>query len=104
VAAAQVIVATVVMLPLYLRLFHRAGLEVPLVLARLWLPVLIAAGVGASALALTFVLTSDIVAIFLAGCVALLALGSLVYRDRDELAQLRGAALAGAVAQERVSA
>jgi hypothetical protein len=34
--------------------------------------------------------------------VALLALGSLVYRDRDELAQLRGSALAGAVAQERV--
>jgi PST family polysaccharide transporter len=102
VAAAQVIVATVIMLPLYLRLFHRAGLEVSRVLVRLWLPVLIAAGVGASAMVLTFVLSSDIVAMFLAGCVALLALGSLVYRDRDELAQLRGSALAGAVAQERV--
>jgi PST family polysaccharide transporter len=102
VAAAQVVVATVVMLPLYLRLFHRAGLQVPRVLARLALPVLIAAGVGGSALALTFVLSSDIIAMLLAGAVALLALGSLVYRDRDELAQLRGSALAGAVAQEPV--
>jgi PST family polysaccharide transporter len=101
VAAAQVVIATTVMLPLYLRLFHRAGLEVPRVLARLFLPVLIAAGVGASALALTFLLSSDIIAMLLAGCVALLALGSLVYRDRAQLALLRGSALAGAVAQEQ---
>jgi O-antigen/teichoic acid export membrane protein len=99
VAAAQVLTATVVALPLYLVLFHRAGLQVGNVLARLWLPVLIAAGVGLSALGLASALPSDVAAIVLAGLVALLALASLVYRDRGELQQLRGSALAGAVAK-----
>jgi PST family polysaccharide transporter len=103
VAAAQVAVAGLVALPLYLVLFKRAGLVVPRVLARLVLPVLAAIAVGASALGLASVLPSDVVAILAGGAVALLALGSLVYRDRAELAQLRGAALAGAaVAQEPV--
>jgi O-antigen/teichoic acid export membrane protein len=97
VAGAQVLVASLVALPLYLVLFHRAGLEVANVLGRLWLPVLIAAGVGASALGLATALPSDVAAIVLAGLVALLALASLVYRDRDELAQLRGSALAAGV-------
>jgi len=104
VAAAQVLVAGVVMFPLYLRLFHRAGLEVPRVLARLALPVLAAAGVGASALALASALPSDVIALLAGGGVALLALGSLVYRDRAELAQLRGSALAGAAVQEQAPA
>jgi PST family polysaccharide transporter len=104
VAGAQVLVASLVALPLYLALFHRAGLEVGNVLGRLWLPVLIAAGVGASALGLATALPSDIAAIVLAGLVALLALASLVYRDRDELAQLRGSALAAGVPEPQAGA
>jgi PST family polysaccharide transporter len=96
VAAAQVLVATSVALPLYLWLFQRAGLPVRKVLARLWLPVLIAAGVFASAWALATNVPSDIAALVLGGVVTLLALASLVYRDRAELKQLRGSALAGA--------
>jgi O-antigen/teichoic acid export membrane protein len=96
VAAAQVLVATSVALPLYLWLFRRAGLPVHKVLARLWLPVLIAAGVFAAAWTLATAVPSDIAALVLGGIVTLLALASLVYRDRAELNQLRGSALAGA--------
>jgi O-antigen/teichoic acid export membrane protein len=95
-AAAQVVVAGCVALPLYLLLFHRAGVPARNLLGRLWLPVLIAGGVGLSALGLASALPSDIAAIVLAGVVALVALAGLVYRDRDELQRLRGSALANA--------
>jgi O-antigen/teichoic acid export membrane protein len=100
IAAAQVVVAAVVALPLYLVLFHRAGLPVGRVLARLVLPVAAAAAVGASALALATALPSDVIAILLGGVVTLLVLGSLVYRDRATLSQLRGSALAGTAAEQ----
>jgi PST family polysaccharide transporter len=95
-AAAQVVVAGGVALPLYLLLFHRAGVPVRNVLGRLWLPVLIAGGVGLSAVGLAQALPSDIAAIGLAGVIALVALVALVYRDRGELQRLRGSALASA--------
>ena len=100
-AAAQVVVAGVVALPLYLLLFRRAGVPVRTVLGRLWLPVLIAAGAGLSAMGLARALPSDIAAIVLAGLVGLAALAGLVYRDRGELQRLRGSALASAAEPAR---
>ena len=89
-AAAQVAVAAVVMLPLYAILFRRAGLHPGKLLARLWLPIVIAAAVGLSALAASSALPSDVAALALAGLVTLLALAGLVHRDRVELRRLRG--------------
>jgi O-antigen/teichoic acid export membrane protein len=88
-AAAQVVVSVGVAFPLYLVLFHRAGVPAAKVLARLGVPVLIAAAVGVAAMALADAVSSDIVAVFLAGVVALAALSGLVYRDRGEVNRLR---------------
>jgi O-antigen/teichoic acid export membrane protein len=103
-AAAQVAVAGCVALPLYLLLFRRVGVPATNLLGRLWLPVLIAGGVGLSALGMARALQSDMAAIVLAGLVALAALAGLVYRDRDELQRLRGSALASAAANQQVVA
>jgi PST family polysaccharide transporter len=89
-AAAQVGVAAVVMLPLYVLLFSRAGLHPLRLLGRVWLPGVIAASVGLAALGISEALPSDLVACLLAGIVALVALAGLVLRDRGELRRLRG--------------
>jgi len=99
-AAAQVIVSAVVVLPLYLTLFRRAGVPSAKLLGRLCLPVLCACGVGLSAFAIASALPSDLAAVVLAGLVALVALAGLLYRDRGQLSLLRGSALASAVAQQ----
>jgi PST family polysaccharide transporter len=103
-AAAQVAVSACVALPLYLVLFHRTGVSPWKLLGRTWLPALSAAFVGASALAIARALPSDIVAIMLAGAVGLVALAGLLYRDRGEIQQLRGASLARAAAGREVPA
>lgn len=103
-AAAQVVVAAVVMLPLYAFLFHRAGLHPLKLLGRLWLPVLIAGGVGLSALAVSRALPSDLAALALAGLVTLLALAALIHRDRAELRRLRGGTWGSPVASPGAAA
>jgi O-antigen/teichoic acid export membrane protein len=95
VAAAEVAVAACVALPLYLLLFRRAGVSAVKLLSRLCVPVLIAAGVGAAAFTLAGAVSSDIAAVVLAGIVALIALGGLIYRDRGQLQLLRVGVLAG---------
>lgn len=102
VAAAQVVVAACVALPLYLILVRRAGVPAGKLLARLWVPVLIAVGVGLSAFALADTLPSAIGAVLLAGVVAVIALAALIYRDRSQLRLLRGSALASAGASPEV--
>jgi PST family polysaccharide transporter len=97
-AAAQVTVAAGIMLPLYLVLFARAGLRPGRLLGRVWLPTVIAASVGLSALGISEVLPSDLVACVLAGLVTLAALAGLVLRDRAELSRLRGGTWTGASA------
>jgi O-antigen/teichoic acid export membrane protein len=97
-AAAQVIVAAGVMLPLYVVLFARAGLRPGRLLGRIWLPVLIACGVGLAALGIGQVLPSDLPACALDGLVTLLALAVLIHRDRTELRRLRGGTWTRAVA------
>jgi O-antigen/teichoic acid export membrane protein len=89
-AAAQVAVAAAVALPLYAVLFHRAGVPTRKLVARLSIPVLIACCVGLAAAGLADTVRSDVVAIGLAGVVAMVALAGLVFRDRGELSRLRG--------------
>jgi len=103
VAAAQVVVAAVVVAPIYGVLFRRAGLPASRLLGRVWLPLLIGCGVGASAFALGELLrASALGACAAAGTIALLALAALIYRDRSELSKLRGSALARAAAPREV--
>jgi O-antigen/teichoic acid export membrane protein len=97
-AAAQVAVAAVIMLPLYVVLFARAGLRPGRLLARIWLPVVIAIGVGLSALGISELLPSNLAACVLAGTLTLLALAGLIHRDRAELRRLRGGTWGNAVA------
>jgi PST family polysaccharide transporter len=89
-AAAQVAVAAGVMLPLYVFLFARAGFHPRRLLGRIWLPVVIAASVGLSALGISEALPSNLPACILAGAVTVVALAGLIFRDRDELSRLRG--------------
>lgn len=89
-AAAQVGVAAVVMLPLYAVLFARAGLHPVKLLGRIWVPVVIATGVGLAAVGISAALPSDLVALLLAGVLTLAALAGLIRRDRLELSRLRG--------------
>jgi O-antigen/teichoic acid export membrane protein len=103
-AAAQVAVAAVVALPLYLVLFRRAGLPARKLLGRVWLPVLTGVGVGATAFALAQALrSSDLGACVLAGLVAVIALAGLIYRDRRQLGLLRGSALISAAGAQGAS-
>ena len=100
-AAAQVVVAIVVVLPLYLVLFRRVGLPAGRLLGRTWVPVLTGLGVGASAFALAAILRgSNLGACVLAGMVAAIALAALIWRDRQQLGVLRGKALVGAATSE----
>ena len=103
-AASQVVIAAGVMLPLYVFLFARAGLHPRRLLARVWMPVVIGAGVGLSALAVGRVLHSDLAACAVDGLVAATALAGLILRDRRELKQLRGGSWDGPVAPSPVAA
>jgi O-antigen/teichoic acid export membrane protein len=103
-AAAQVAVAAIVMLPLYVFLFARAGLHPRALLARIWLPVLIAVTVGLSALGISEMLQSDLSSCVLAGAVTLLALAGLIHRDRAEVRRLRGGTWTSPVDAEIVAA
>jgi PST family polysaccharide transporter len=91
-AAAQVAVAAGVMLPLYVVLFARVGLHPRRLLGRIWLPLVSGLAVGASALAISDALSSDLPSCIIAGCLTLVALGGLIHRDRAELNRLRGGA------------
>lgn len=95
-AAAQVAVAAGVMLPLYVVLFARAGLHPRRLLGRIWLPVVIAASVGLSALGIGELLPYDFAACVIDGAVTLIALAALIFRDRAELRRLRGGTWSGA--------
>jgi O-antigen/teichoic acid export membrane protein len=102
-AAAQVAVAAVVMLPLYVVLFARAGLHPRRLLGRIWFPMLAALGVGLAALGISAALPSDLPACALAGLVALTALAALIHRDRSELSRLRGGTWGTAGARDGVA-
>jgi O-antigen/teichoic acid export membrane protein len=89
VAAVQVGVAACVVLPLYLRQFHRAGVHSGEILRRVWLPIVAAMAVGLSTAALGWLLASDFVALAMSGTLVLAATAALLYRNRAELGRLR---------------
>jgi len=97
-AAAQVIVAALVMLPLYGVLVRRAGLDPRRLAGRMWLPALTAGLVGVATLGISRTIPSDLAACIVAGTVTLLALAWLLRRDRAELGRLRGGGWTGPVA------
>lgn len=103
-AAAQVVVAAGVVLPMYVFLFARAGLRPRRLLGRLWLPVLIACAVGLSALAISDTFHSNLPACVLAGLLTLIALAGLIHRDRTELRRLRGGTWGSTVATSGIGA
>ncbi|MEU5878050.1 lipopolysaccharide biosynthesis protein [Spirillospora sp. NPDC047279] len=89
VAAAHVAVAACLVLPLYLWELHRAGVSARAVLAQLALPALIAALVGVAAAAAHTTISFDLIALAVAGLVALAALAFFFRRARAALDGLR---------------
>ncbi len=90
VAAVQVVLAAVLILPLYLWEFHRSGLHVLAALRRLVLPAaggIVTAGI---AILLTRTLTNDFMVCLLAGAACLVIITLLLAIDRRELATIRG--------------
>ncbi|MFD0688158.1 lipopolysaccharide biosynthesis protein [Actinomadura fibrosa] len=89
VGAAHVAVAALVVLPMYLWELHRAGVGTRAVLARIGPPAAIAAGVGLAAVAAHAAIPLDVIALAVAGTVALAAIGLLLRRTRGALSGLR---------------
>jgi PST family polysaccharide transporter len=89
VGAAQLAVAALVVLPLYLRELAGVGIGVRAVLARIGPPALLAAGIGLFAAFAGRVISLDVLALGLAGAVTLVTLGLLVHRMRGTVAELR---------------
>jgi O-antigen/teichoic acid export membrane protein len=100
VAAAQVLVAAVVVLPLYLVLFWRSGVAPLALLGRVWLPATAAGLVALTAVVLSDVLGSNLLAVLLSGLVTLAVIGLLLLRDRDRISQLRNLRSPAAIEQE----
>jgi PST family polysaccharide transporter len=89
VGAAQVAVAALVVLPLYLRELTGVGIGAGAVLARVGPPMFFAAGIGVFAALVGQVISLDVLALGLAGTVTLATLGLLVHRMRGTVAELR---------------
>ncbi|MBO2454970.1 lipopolysaccharide biosynthesis protein [Actinomadura barringtoniae] len=89
VGAAHVAVAALVVLPLYLWELHRDEISVTSVLARLAPPALVAAAVGLAAVAAHLAIPLDLIALGVAGTVALAAIALFFHRTRGTLSGLR---------------
>jgi O-antigen/teichoic acid export membrane protein len=90
VAAAHAAVAALVPLPLYLRQLRRAGIGVRAVAACAGPAVLVASAVGLAAVIVRRTIPFDLLALAIAGTVAVVAIGLLTYRMRSVLRDLRG--------------
>ncbi|WP_433181513.1 oligosaccharide flippase family protein [Actinoallomurus sp. CA-150999] len=90
-AAAHAAVAALVPLPLYLTQLRRVGIGVRAVGARVAPAVLVASVVGPAAVLVHRAIPFDLLALAVAGTVAVAATGLLVYRMRGALRELRGA-------------
>jgi O-antigen/teichoic acid export membrane protein len=88
-AAAHVVVALAVVLPLYLWELNRAGVPVLRLAARIGPPVLVAVAVGAVALMAPALVPADVIALVIAGTAALAALALQFRRARTTLRELR---------------
>lgn len=98
VAASQVLVAAVVMLPLYGAQFRRVGVSAREGLQRLWVPAGAAVLIGLAAAGIADTVHSVFGALVAAGLLTLAGMAALLFRERSELGQLRSvAAASGAV-------
>ena len=88
-AAVQVGIAVVVVLPLYLWQFHRFGLSLGGLFSRVWLPILIGVAVGGASLLVSTVVGLPFVACVICGLIGMATVGVLLRRDRTELGNLR---------------
>lgn len=89
-AAVQVVIAAVLILPLYLWEFHRSGLHVVASLRRLILPTVGGIVTATIAVLLSHILSNDLVVCLLAGLACLAIVGALLMIDRRELTTIRG--------------
>lgn len=89
-AGVQVVIAAVLILPLYLWEFHRSGLHVVAALRRLMLPTIGGIVTGSIAVLLSRLLTNDLVVCLLAGAACMTVVGALLLIDRRELSAVRG--------------
>lgn len=87
--AAQVLVATFVVLPLYTWELHRAGIAATDLALRVGPPVFIAAVVGLAALEIHRMISFDLLALAIAGTLALAAVGLTLYWMRGVLRGLK---------------
>ena len=88
-AAVQVGIAVLIVLPLYLLQFHRFGLSPGHLLRRVWLPLVIGAFIGGLSLLVARVVEVPILACIICGLIGLVTVGALLRRDRAELEVLR---------------
>ena len=90
-AAGQFAVALAVVLPIYLRELHRVGVPAGAFGRRLMLPAAGALVVGAIAWAAGAAITTDLLALLVAGTASAAVMGLLVFRLRSTLRDLRAA-------------
>ena len=88
-AAVQVGIAVLAVLPLYLIQFHRFGLSPGRLFSRVWLPILIGAAVGGASLLVSTLLEVPFLACVVCGLIGLATVAVLLRRDRAELSSLR---------------
>jgi O-antigen/teichoic acid export membrane protein len=88
-AAVQVAIALLVVLPLYLIQFHRFGLSPSRLFSRVWLPLLIGVAVGAASLLVSTITAIPFVACSICGLIGLATVAVLLRRDRAELTSLQ---------------
>lgn len=89
VGMAQFAVAAVVVTPIYLWRLRKNGIRRRDVAAQVWLPLLVGLAVFAASRALALALSSPFAAAALAGVIALVAIATLLYRDRSTVLSLR---------------
>ncbi|MGN6326412.1 lipopolysaccharide biosynthesis protein [Pseudolysinimonas sp.] len=88
-AIAQLIVGSVVVLPLYLGMLARSGVRIGPMLLRAAVPLLAAIVVLVSSLLLAAVLAPPVVPAVLSGLLAVLLIGGLLLLERSSIAELR---------------
>jgi len=89
VGAAQVMVAVVVVTPIYLWRLRRSGVRPRAVAAQVWVPLVVGLAVFVASSAFSLIVPSRFLAAALSGVVALAAIGLLLYRDRATVVSLR---------------
>ncbi len=90
VALSQVLVAAAVVLPIYLWRLAGSGVRLRAFVSRIWLPVLLGAGVMAAGAALAMLVVNSFLAALSGGLIALAVIAVLLYLQRSTLRSLRG--------------